>query len=84
MKPLTPGAAVRALRISQGMTQRQFARTVGLWGTFICEIETGYSEPSLEALRRIGGAFKHELVISFRPIAEPCQADSASPPAKQT
>jgi putative transcriptional regulator len=49
--------AVAEIRKSVGMTQEEFARTLGLTRRQVAEVEAGTANPTLETLEKIGRLF---------------------------
>jgi transcriptional regulator with XRE-family HTH domain len=58
-------AKLRALRVEQGLTLEDLARSVGLSKSALSQIESGRMDPSLETLRRLVHALKVTLASLF-------------------
>ncbi|MDP2746441.1 helix-turn-helix domain-containing protein [Pseudomonas sp.] len=50
------GEAVRTLRVARGLSQEQFADTVGIHRTYIGGIERGERNPTLTTIQRIANS----------------------------
>lgn len=55
---MTIGARIRAIRESQGISQKKLSELVHVSSSFISRIENGSSIPSLELIRSIAHALK--------------------------
>lgn len=60
------GARLKQLRHKNKYSLRRLAKTAGISHSYICDIEHGRSEPSLETLRKIANALnvKAEFFLS--------------------
>lgn len=58
-------AKLRALRVEQGLTLEDLARSVGLSKSALSQIESGRIDPSLDTLRRLVQALKVTLASLF-------------------
>lgn len=64
--------ALRRLRESRGLSQREVARRVGTSPSTICRLEDEqYHGHSLETIRRVASALDAEVNLGFRPKGEP-------------
>ena len=52
------GAAVRAWRSHSGISQEELAERAGLHRTYICDIERGTRNPSLESIKSLARALE--------------------------
>jgi XRE family transcriptional regulator, regulator of sulfur utilization len=62
------GRAVKAVRISRGLTQEQVSAASGLHPTYISDIERGARNPSWEAITRLAdgiGVSVEEIARSY-------------------
>jgi antitoxin HigA-1 len=57
--PLTFGAAVEALRVSDTMSQAALARKIGISRQYLCDVEKGRRLVSPEQAARFARAFGH-------------------------
>jgi transcriptional regulator with XRE-family HTH domain len=67
------GRAVKAVRVSRGLTQEQVSAASGLHPTYISDIERGARNPSWEAMTRLAsgiGVTVEELARSYEKKAE--------------
>lgn len=55
---VTLGTAIRSLRHSAGLSQRELASVVGVGYTYLSHIEADRREPTLRVLRQIAAALK--------------------------
>jgi putative transcriptional regulator len=63
--------AVIDIRKSIGLSQQEFARTLGLTRRQIAEIEAGTANPTLETLEKIGRLFGFTLGFVPKPATRP-------------
>jgi len=64
---LSIGEEIKELRLSKGLTQREFADLIGSSQSAVARLEnSGYNSYSLKTLLKISNYFEKELVISFR------------------
>lgn len=59
------GRAIRAARLSAGMTQEDLASRAGLHSTYVSRLEGGLKSPTLDVLVAIAGALgltAHQLI----------------------
>lgn len=64
--------ALRQLRESRGLSQREVARLVGTSASVICRLEDDrYHGHSLEMIRRVAAALGADVNLRFRPKSEP-------------
>jgi transcriptional regulator with XRE-family HTH domain/quercetin dioxygenase-like cupin family protein len=77
-RPTVPqvGEHIRAERVSQGLSLRALARTVGLSASLISQIETGKCQPSVSTLYSITAA----LGVSIEGVFESAEAVPAVDP----
>lgn len=66
------GRAVKAVRISRGLTQEQVSAGSGLHPTYISDIERGARNPSWESITRLA----HGIGVSVEEIGRTYEADS--------
>lgn len=59
--PVKLGVKLRRIRESQGLTQEELSKSVGLSSEFISLIEIGKRAPSLISLRKIAGYLKKDI-----------------------
>src|SRR5438552_2246067 len=52
------GKTIRRLRLEQGISQQELARTAELTASFLSLLENDHRRPSLTVLRRLATAFK--------------------------
>jgi transcriptional regulator with XRE-family HTH domain len=64
------GKRIRDLRRAHGYSLRNLARMVNLSPSFLSEIERGYGEPSISALKRIASALDVGLLYFFNEAAD--------------
>jgi transcriptional regulator with XRE-family HTH domain len=64
----TFGSRVKELRLATGMTQEAFADHCGFARTYMSRIETGGSNPSLDAIKTLADALNIELSDLFKDI----------------
>lgn len=76
---LTLGSAVRELRHSAGLSQRELAELVGIQHTYLSHIEANRREPTLRVLRQIAAALRlpPSLLISVALMVDLPEADRA-------
>ncbi len=65
------GSKVRALRKSKKLTQEELARRAQISRSYLCDVERGRHNPSLEMLKSLAGAMEEDIGIFFRNEAEP-------------
>lgn len=64
---MTPiGQQIREARETAGMTQRAFAKHVGITNVHLCNIEGDKSSVSIEMLKKIAAALDCELEITLK------------------
>lgn len=61
-----PGAALRELRVSRGMTLQELSQRSGVSVSMISKVETGGGDPSLSTLRGLAAALNVPLSLFFR------------------
>ena len=70
MKPLSLahrfGAVVRELRLAKGYTQEAFADRCGFFRTYLSRVETGWANPTLNAIEVIATALDLSITELFR------------------
>lgn len=54
---MTVGDKLRELRLKRGLTQQQLSEQILIDRSSICKYETGFSEPTLDSLRKISRYF---------------------------
>ncbi|RCS21614.1 XRE family transcriptional regulator [Phyllobacterium salinisoli] len=65
--------AVAEIRKGFGMTQEEFARSLGLTRRQVAEIEAGAANPTLETLEKIGRLFGFGVGFVPRPSPNPAR-----------
>lgn len=68
---LIVGRNVKALREAQGLSLRRFALMVGMDYTYLCEIETGKANPTIDVLAKIAAGLEIEPEALFARSARP-------------
>ena len=68
---LAPAHQIARLRILQGLTQEELARSMGTAPSTVARLENGRRDVSLSTLRKAAEAFGAELTISLRPRKAP-------------
>lgn len=84
MSNTTLGERIKAARLASGLTMAELATICGLTKGFISQVESGSSDPSLDTLRKLGGALKIPLSqlldgAEARYMAEPVKSESLRP-----
>ena len=64
---LEPAYQIARLRILRGLTQEQLAEKVGTKQPSIARLESGFSTPSLDFLRRVAEALDAQVEIRIVP-----------------
>lgn len=59
------GLRISRLRTDRGLSQREFAATIGMDRIYLSKIEAGITNPSLESLLKIAGGLDLELSALF-------------------
>lgn len=59
------GHKIKELRQKKKLTQRQVARKAGISNTYLSDIETGRTNPSLKTLVKIADALDVECTMFF-------------------
>jgi transcriptional regulator with XRE-family HTH domain len=70
MSDHTIGASVRKARDRTGLTQREFAKKIGVTRMFVCYVENDRKNPSMELLRRVAKVTGTELRVEFRETSD--------------
>jgi transcriptional regulator with XRE-family HTH domain len=73
------GIALRNWRKKSGISQEELAWRSQLHRTYICDIERGARNPSLQSIQRLAKALNLSLSILFKPLGEPTQITPTTP-----
>ena len=67
------GAAIRKWRCRLGISQEEFAERAGLHRTYVCDIERGARNPSLETIEKLARALEISTptLFSYEPLPRP-------------
>lgn len=77
---LSIGEEIKELRLSKGLTQKEFANLIGSSQSAVARLEnSGYNSYSLKTLLKISNSMEMELVISFRDRRYREDAESSEP-----
>ncbi len=64
------GVAIRALRVSRGLTQEQLAESAGLHTTYLSDVERGRRNIGVINLDRLAAALSVDLPTLMRAVEE--------------
>lgn len=74
------GRAIRAVRVTRGLTQRDLAKRVQVGSNYICFLESGKKDPGVLFLQKVAAALTMPVDFFYVCIAEP---RPESPPERE-
>lgn len=66
------GNKIKSIRISLGLSQKDFGEKCGISDASICEWETGKKEPSYQSIQKIISAYKVNPSVFFEANGGDC------------